>query len=293
MDHGAERLELSAGYRASRRNTSVLCAIGLAWAAAQFDLRSFSLAGANVELTGASIPLVLVCAIMYTTIRSCLEYAMQPLEVRRWGYARLDLNLDIWLVRATAILLAASVLGRSLQTVAYVALAVVGIAMASAVAAVIFAFLLFLPISFFRRRQGLKSAVSLVQETLAWAEIATYILLLILIIALAVAAIYYPPIRSLWPSPPAPFAIVFAALTTIAVLASFVFHYYWFLAVCAQPLDYTELAVPGGNPIRQYHGRPSVTWDWGFDWVERRDRKVRAELADQYLRGGEDRATRE
>jgi hypothetical protein len=46
--------ELSSPYRASRRNTSLICGIGLAWPAARFDITSTSISILeNINLEGA------------------------------------------------------------------------------------------------------------------------------------------------------------------------------------------------------------------------------------------------
>ncbi len=70
-------LRLSEGYRAARRLNSILCAITLAWSAAQFDIKTLSMKyiGSN-DFSRASIPVILICTIAYTTTRCVLEFAM-------------------------------------------------------------------------------------------------------------------------------------------------------------------------------------------------------------------------
>lgn len=110
------------------RTKSILCAISLAWSAAQFDLKTLSLGFiGNIDLSRASILLILVCAIAYTAARYVLEFEMQSVEVRRWLLAQADFKMSIFLVRVTILILVASGLSRSVETVVYVVLAAVGV----------------------------------------------------------------------------------------------------------------------------------------------------------------------
>jgi len=108
------QFQLSEGYRAARRMNSFFCAIALAWSAAQFDLKTLSTGYVgNIDLSRASIPLIVASIIAYSTVRFVLEFKMQSVEVRRWGYAQTDFKISIYLVRFTILILAASGLSRS------------------------------------------------------------------------------------------------------------------------------------------------------------------------------------
>ena len=59
-------MEITSAYRSARRNTSIVCGVSLAWSAAQFKLESLSIGIAGkVNLSGASIPLLLACITVY------------------------------------------------------------------------------------------------------------------------------------------------------------------------------------------------------------------------------------
>ena len=110
-------LTIGTDYRSARRLTSLFCAVGLGWSAAQFELTSVSLGSVGViDVTNGSIPLILACAIVYMTIKSIIGFGMQPKEVRRWSLAQLDCKLCWFLVRATLLMLAAGGLHRSVDT---------------------------------------------------------------------------------------------------------------------------------------------------------------------------------
>ena len=113
-------IQLAEGYRVARKNTSIFCALGLGWSAAQFDLKSISLGPAgNLDLSGASVAIILAGGIAYTMARCTIEFAMQTKEVRRWHLAQADFKLSVFVVRATVLILAASGLSRSVETVLY------------------------------------------------------------------------------------------------------------------------------------------------------------------------------
>lgn len=99
-------LHISDGYRTARRTTSIFCALALAWVAAQFDFKTVSLGYiSGVDLSHASISLILACVIAYASVRLVLEYAMQSVEIRRWQFAQVDFKLSVFLVRAAILLI--------------------------------------------------------------------------------------------------------------------------------------------------------------------------------------------
>jgi hypothetical protein len=59
----------------------------------------------------------MACAIAYAMTRCVLEFAMQPIDVRRWNLAQIDFKITLLLVRAAALILGASGLYRSVDTI--------------------------------------------------------------------------------------------------------------------------------------------------------------------------------
>lgn len=119
-----EALEVSSSYRSSRRNTSVLCAIGIAWAAAQLEFTSLSLGSVGeVTIQTASIPIIVAIMCLYSMARSTIEYMMQADPVRRWSLAQVDYVITLYIVRFTVVCLTASAIARTWETVLYIAAA--------------------------------------------------------------------------------------------------------------------------------------------------------------------------
>ncbi len=114
--------EISAAYRNSRRNTSVLSGIGIAWSAAQFEIKTMSigtLGGANIE--GASIPILISILCIYAAVRCTIEYMMQNDSVRRWPLAQLDYRITLYITRFSLIALTASTIARTGEMVLFLA----------------------------------------------------------------------------------------------------------------------------------------------------------------------------
>ena len=59
---------------------------------------------------------------------------MQSVEVRRWRFAQVDFKLSVFLVRISIVILAASGLYRSVETVLYVVLGALGVLIVSGLA---------------------------------------------------------------------------------------------------------------------------------------------------------------
>ena len=117
-----ETNEISSAYRNSRRNTSILCGIGIAWAAAQFEIKTISLGTlGGVSIEGASIPILIAILCAYTMTRCTIEFMMQPKPVRRWSLAQLDYRITLYLVRFTLVVLTAGAIARTSEMVAYIA----------------------------------------------------------------------------------------------------------------------------------------------------------------------------
>ena len=172
----APTLSIGSEYRDARRLTSLLCAIGLGWSGAQFELKSLTLSSAGVvDLTSASIPLILTCGIVYMTAKSILGYAMQSKEVRRWRLAQIDFRIFLFLVRTTVLMLAAGGLHRSVETFAFVAVGalaiVLGWFLAYGLGMLLLAPLLVLIRRCIGRTYRGASPVPYVAEASAWSEL--------------------------------------------------------------------------------------------------------------------------
>lgn len=117
-----EVIEVSSGYRNSRRNTSILCGVGIAWAAAQFEIKSFSLGSLGMIGTEkASVHIIIAILCIYCMVKCTIEYMMQSEPVRRWNLAQLDYRITLYLVRFTIVALIASAIARTWEMVIYVA----------------------------------------------------------------------------------------------------------------------------------------------------------------------------
>lgn len=113
--------EISSAYRNSRRNTSVLCGIGIAWSAAQFEIKTMSLGTlGGVDLERASIPILIAVLCIYTMTRCTLEYMMQSKPVRRWPLAQIDYRITLYLVRFALVVLTAGAIARTGEMVMYI-----------------------------------------------------------------------------------------------------------------------------------------------------------------------------
>ena len=252
-------LQISDGYRSARRTVSVLCAIALAWSAAQIDIKTISLGfTGSIDLSRATIPLILISAIAYATLRSMLEFAMQSVEVRRWRYAQVDIKVSVFLVQATILILAASGLHRSVDTVLYVALAVLVVLVGSGVAI----FLGMMGLTFLLKNKGHTSIASIVFESLAWAELTVVFVVIALLVSLGVASLRYEPLRGLWTVPPSPLALGSFVLACIVVVLSTYLKPMWHRKLFAIPPIFTEQRLPDGRIRRTSHPNPPAVWDW-------------------------------
>jgi len=258
------QFQLSEGYRAARRMNSFFCAIALAWSAAQFDLKTLSIGYiGNIDLSRTSIPLILACVIAYSTVRFVLEFKMQSVEVRRWGYARTDFKISFYLVRFTILILAASGLSRSVDTVIYVMLAAVGVFLLF----FIFVFVGTMIFSFFfitlRNRRGYHSAATGAGEALAWAQVVSMCILTVSFVILGIASLRYEPLLSLWTAPPSPIAVAFFVFAYIIVMLSLLIQSRWYEDLFVIPPNFTEKILPNGHKSITFHKelyRP--IWEW-------------------------------
>ena len=219
-------LSIGSEYRESRRITSLFCAIGLGWSGAQFELKSLTLGSAGVvDLTSASIPLILTCGIVYMTVKAIVGYAMQSKEVRRWHLAQVDFKIFLFLVRTTLLMLAAAGLYRSIETFIFVAAGVIIVVFGSLLAYGLGMFFLLSLIVAIRRciRRPYRSASPLpyVAEASAWSELIVVVLLVALLVAFGFASLEYGSLLPFWTETPDPFAVAVFVVTAIGVVLSY------------------------------------------------------------------------
>jgi hypothetical protein len=215
---------LADAYRNARWTLVAVCALGVAWATAQFSLAEldFAAAGISVDLRNAPVPLLLAIAVIYLAMRCVMEYAMMERHVRRWPLAKLDMSAVLLLARLTVLIIAAGALNRSLRSVVVVA---VSLGIMALIAGVLGPALMvvFMPVRVAaRRRAGRESAANALGEALVWGGVLGVVLTVVGAIAFAIASYQSETIRRfVWPDPPSP-----------VVLAAFVF------ALCAGFLSY-------------------------------------------------------
>lgn len=256
--------QLSEGYRAARRMSSFFCAIALAWSASQFDLKTLSSGYfGNIDLSRASIPVILASIIAYSTVRFVLEFKMQSIEVRRWGYAQTDFKISIYLVRFTILILAASGLSRSVDTVIYVMLAAVGVFLLFSVFLLVGTMFLSFFFITLRNRWRYHSAAVGAGEALGWAQLVSICVLAVGFVALGIASLRYKPFLSLWTTPPSPIAVGVFVFVCIMVMFSLLIQPRWHEDLFVIPPDFTEKILPDGRKSITFHKelyRP--VWEW-------------------------------
>src|SRR5688500_15256496 len=113
---------ISDDYRSSRRVLTAICALSIAWTAAQFEFETVALGfTGELDFANASFRLIFFAAIGYSLDRCWIEFAMQSVEVRRWQFAQSDFMLSANLIRLSVLFLTASGLNRSPEMVGFLA----------------------------------------------------------------------------------------------------------------------------------------------------------------------------
>jgi len=222
-EHMQNQLNLSGAYRSSRNKTAIFCGVGLAWSAAQFEIKKISLSGVGeLDLSGAFIPLLISFCALYVFTICVNEFAMQPKNVRRWRRARFDFKLSLNLVRGTLLMLAASGLSRSISTAVCIAISVVLFLILSILLELVGIIILTPLLAFIRKRQGRFSIASRVAEAEGWSRLVLLILVSVALVGIGFASLYYPPFYNLlWTTPPPPTTIWVLVVTAVLVSISF------------------------------------------------------------------------
>lgn len=257
-------LKLSEGYRSARRNLTVICAVALAWASTQIELRfvKSELLG-ELDLSNAAIPLLLLAALLYVCTRGAVEFGMQSVETRRWGYAQADVKLSVWLVRATLVALAASGLERSLRAIA----AMIVVSLAGAILAAALAVLLMFALTplLMRRTEKRGGRPAVAAHVMGAFAIGAFVAVVVLALApfAVVASIHWVPgMQSFLGQPTWAGSVVFS-VATVALIFSFAYQRWWSDKLfAAPPYEQVEEGPSGRRYVTFLNDRPKTVWDW-------------------------------
>lgn len=218
-------VEIVDAYRKTRRNTSIFCGIAIAWSAAQFDIKTLNIGAlGKVDISGASIPIILACVIIYTMARCTLEFMMQPNEIRRWNLAQIDYRITLNLVRISFLIIAAATASRSVGTVVGVTVAAL-VFFSSYFLLVIALMFIIMPLRIYiRSRQGRISVASSAEEAFYWSMLIVAIFYLLFFITLGFQTIKQFPLFNLLPPIPNQISTIIFAITAIIITVSFFFE---------------------------------------------------------------------
>jgi hypothetical protein len=242
----------------------VISAIAIAWSAAQVELRTLKLEFAGeLDVNAAFIPLLLLASLAYVCARGAVEYAMQPVEVRRWGYAQADIHISVLLVQFALLALASSSLERSLRAIGFI-LAAAALSFLAALASMFCLMLIFVFVSVWRsKRQGRRRGIAaVVMESTFLAMYVSVLALAITPILLAIGFHAYPPLRALLIAPPTLAGSVVFCIATLMVLFSFAAKRWWSTKLFAIPPRYVHEVMPDGREMMYGQPVPPTVWDW-------------------------------
>ncbi len=215
-------MEIVDAYRKARRNTSIFCGIGIAWSAAQFDIESLNIAAVGkVDISGASIPTILACVIIFTMIRCTLEFMMQPNEICRWNLAQIDYKITLNLVRITLLIIAAATASRSIESVVGITLAALAFIFSYFVLVTGLMFIILPLRMYIRSRKGNISAASSAIQATAWSMLIVAIFYILIFVTIGFQAINKFPFFNLLPPIPSQISTVIFAITAIIIAVSF------------------------------------------------------------------------
>lgn len=218
-------MEVTDAYRKARRNTTIFCGISLAWSAAQFDLNSLIIGAAGkVDISNASIPVILACLIIFAMGRCTIEFMMQPKEIRRWQLAQIDYKITLNLLRLSLLTIAASNASRSIETVVGVTLAAL-IFLLGYFVLVFIGTMILMPIRMFiRSLQGRISAASSAFEAVAWSMFIVALIYVLLFFSLGLSVFEKLPILNKLPPIPRQVSTIIFAVTAVIISVSFLFE---------------------------------------------------------------------
>ncbi len=255
----AEGRVLTDTFRAARRNLIVICALCIAWASAQISVGSpsISLAGLSLDLSNATVPLVLTLSLAYLTFQWGLEFAMMSRKVRRWRLAHLDFRIVSRIVRFALLAIAAGVMQRSLATITYLVCGLFVLALISGLFSIVLIFV-FMPLRMWARSKANRpSAANAAFEAVTWAAFFSVILIVAGVIAAGVAAYRYEPLRNIiWDTPPNPLAFGAFIFALVATLLSEWLLTPLFAKLFAQRPDYHTRRGEDGRVVYTFKNDP-------------------------------------
>ncbi len=213
-----DSIAISEAYRRARRNVSIICGVGLAWSAAQFEIGSINVPiFGEVSIRAASIPTLIGAICIYTMVRATLEFMMQPVEVRRSILAKVDFSITLYLARVTVFALSLAWVTRSWMTVLYTFLALL-LAIISFLAISYILVVFLMPFRMWiRHRSGRRSVASSAFEAVAYSFFISWIGLAALIILIGCGI--FNPFLHLGPA----YASVSSVQLTAFSIAGFLF----------------------------------------------------------------------
>jgi hypothetical protein len=249
-------VEIADAYRKARRNTSIFCGISLAWSAAQFELKSLNIGNVGkIDISGASIPIILACLIMYTMVRCTLEFMMQPNEIRRWNLAQVDYKITLNLVRISLLIIAAATASRSIETVVAVIVAALSLGLGYFVLVAILMLMIF-PLRIYIR--GGSSVAARSEEALFWSMFIAAILYILFFITLGFSAIKHVPFFDILPPILRQISTIIFAITCIIISVSFFLEHIMSEKIFAfEPEEIiVETKLPDGTTRIQFKDNP-------------------------------------
>jgi hypothetical protein len=257
-------LQLSAGYRSVRRLATVFCAITIAWSSAQVELRTLKLEVAGeLDLNGAFLPLLLLAALIYSCARCAVEYGMQSVEVRRWGYAQADFRISLVLMQFALIALGSSGIERSPRAIGILLIAV-SLCFVASLASIFVLMMIFTQVSVWRQRRAgrVRGIAAVVGEALFLATYISVLALTVVPIVLATAFHFHPGLQSVLIKPPTLAGSVVFCASALMLLFSFACHRWWSTKLFATPPRYVHEVTAEGEERMYGQNVPPPVWDW-------------------------------
>jgi hypothetical protein len=214
---------LTDAYRRARQTLVATCALCIGWSTAQFGLvnRDVSVGGVSIDISTASIPVLLSVAFAYFSLRWIVEFGMMPRNVRRWRLAQLDFRLVLALSRVTILVLAAGAIERSSTNLFAVGVMFLILFFCVAVLTVLLMFLTMPVRVIARRRAERESAANAAYEALFWAGFFAVCLTVVGAVVAALLSYRYDSIRVvIWRGVPHPLSLAFFTIIVIAIFLS-------------------------------------------------------------------------
>lgn len=219
----AQDRALTDAYRRSRQTLVATCALCIGWSTAQFGLvsRDVSLGGVNIDISTASIPVLLGGAFIYFSIRWIIEFGMMPRNVRRWRLAQLDFRLILLLSRVAILALAAGAIERSSSNLFTVGAVFLVLCVSVFVLTPLLMFVT-MPVRVLARwRAKRESAANSAIEAFFWAGLFAIVITVAGAVLAALLSYRYEKIRLIiWRDVPHPLSLAFATILVIAVFLS-------------------------------------------------------------------------